>query len=47
VETAEMARALLAYGCDEAQGYHYGRPMPAEELSSFLRGVRSQHALHV
>ena len=47
VETAEMAQALLAYGCDEAQGYHYGRPMPAEELSAFLRGVRSQHVAQV
>lgn len=26
VETAQQARALIAYGCDELQGYHFGRP---------------------
>jgi len=32
--TLEMVRAL---GCDTAQGYHVGRPMPAGELLSWLR----------
>ncbi len=30
VETAEEAAALAAMGCDEAQGYLYGRPGPPE-----------------
>ena len=29
VETAAQERELLTLGCDEAQGYLYGRPMPA------------------
>ena len=36
VETAEQAIMLRSHGCDEAQGYHYARPMPAEDLLSFL-----------
>lgn len=37
VETAQIADALKAYGCDEAQGFYYARPMPADELTTFLR----------
>jgi diguanylate cyclase (GGDEF)-like protein/PAS domain S-box-containing protein len=33
VETAEQLDFLGANGCDEAQGYHIARPMPAEALS--------------
>lgn len=32
VETAEHARTLAQMGCDEAQGYFYGKPMPLHEL---------------
>ncbi|HEX7298423.1 MAG TPA: amino acid permease [Solirubrobacteraceae bacterium] len=32
VETEGQAAALQALGCEYAQGYLYGRPMPAEEL---------------
>ena len=32
VETADQSRFLRAEGCDEVQGYHYGRPMPAADL---------------
>ncbi|WP_158266623.1 putative bifunctional diguanylate cyclase/phosphodiesterase [Allosphingosinicella deserti] len=32
VETAEQERALVRLGCQEAQGYRYGRAMPAAEL---------------
>lgn len=32
VETEEQARVLRKQGCDEVQGYLYGRPMPADEL---------------
>ena len=37
VETAEQAAMLRSHGCDEAQGYHYARPMPAGQLEDFLR----------
>lgn len=33
VETAGQAEDLLRLGCDEAQGYYYGRPMNAQELA--------------
>ena len=33
VETEAQARALLALGCDEAQGYHFGAPLAAEEFA--------------
>jgi diguanylate cyclase (GGDEF)-like protein/PAS domain S-box-containing protein len=36
VETADQATMLRSHGCDEAQGYHYARPMPAEDLRAFL-----------
>jgi diguanylate cyclase (GGDEF)-like protein/PAS domain S-box-containing protein len=33
VETREQADALLALGCEAAQGYLFGRPVPAGELA--------------
>jgi EAL domain-containing protein (putative c-di-GMP-specific phosphodiesterase class I) len=33
VETAEVMNRLSTLGCDLAQGYYFGRPMPAGELS--------------
>jgi diguanylate cyclase (GGDEF)-like protein/PAS domain S-box-containing protein len=32
VETAGQEAALVRLGCDQAQGYRYGRPMPAAEI---------------
>lgn len=36
VETEEQERALVALGCPSAQGYRYGRAMPADELERLV-----------
>lgn len=33
VETAEQAARLAQEGCDELQGYHFGKPMPARDFA--------------
>jgi diguanylate cyclase (GGDEF)-like protein len=37
VETAEELAFLQAQDCDEAQGYYFSRPVPAEEFAKLLR----------
>lgn len=37
VETSAQIEKLRALECDEAQGYFFGRPMPAREVSLLLR----------
>ena len=41
VETAGQVDWLRAAGCDEVQGYHYARPMPAPEYERWLRDYRA------
>jgi diguanylate cyclase (GGDEF)-like protein/PAS domain S-box-containing protein len=36
VETAEQLAFLTEHGCDEYQGYHFSRPVPAEEFTRLL-----------
>ncbi|KFI06131.1 bifunctional diguanylate cyclase/phosphodiesterase [Massilia sp. BSC265] len=38
VETEGVAQQLRAAGCDEAQGYYYGRPMAPAALAEWLAG---------
>ena len=40
VEDAGQDVFLQLQGCEEAQGYHYGRPMPAAEMSLLLAKAR-------
>ncbi len=41
VETEEQLAMLCQLGCDEAQGYLLGRPMPAEQLTRRLELVQT------
>jgi PAS domain S-box-containing protein/diguanylate cyclase (GGDEF)-like protein len=36
IETTEQAAVLAGYGCPQAQGYLFGRPMPAREFAAFV-----------
>ncbi|PXW96598.1 PAS domain S-box-containing protein/diguanylate cyclase (GGDEF)-like protein [Sphaerotilus hippei] len=40
VETAGEAATLRTAGCDELQGFHYARPMPADAAGQWLREAR-------
>ena len=37
VETAELHRALARVGCQQFQGFYFGRPMPVEEFEAMVR----------
>ena len=41
VETEAVLALLRRFDCDEAQGYHFARPMPAEELASWRHQTAS------
>jgi EAL domain-containing protein (putative c-di-GMP-specific phosphodiesterase class I) len=36
VESSAQVTRLIELGCDFGQGYHFGRPMPAESLPLHL-----------
>lgn len=44
VETQEQADMLVRLGCDMGQGWHYGKPAPAEALPAMI-GLRQQRAI--
>lgn len=37
IETVGQAEILKKSGCDQAQGYFFGKPMPADKFEDFLR----------
>jgi diguanylate cyclase (GGDEF)-like protein len=38
VEDQAQVDKLISYGCDQIQGYHFSRPMPAADVPGFLAG---------
>ncbi|MBR7798597.1 bifunctional diguanylate cyclase/phosphodiesterase [Undibacterium fentianense] len=43
VENLEQAQALLSYGCEQAQGFYYAKPMPKQELLLWLQSQSHSH----
>jgi diguanylate cyclase len=41
IEEAAQAERLRGLGCRYGQGYHYGQPLPAEQMTEFLRPATS------
>ncbi|MDD5330682.1 MAG: EAL domain-containing protein [Sulfuricella sp.] len=41
VEEAQVLDYLRIYHCDESQGYHIGRPMPADEFAAYVADARA------
>ncbi|TVP54241.1 MAG: EAL domain-containing protein [Halomonadaceae bacterium] len=41
VETAASQDLLEAMGCDVLQGYHLGRPMPADQVAGWLKSFKA------
>ena len=39
VETAEQADMLRTLGCNKIQGFHFGRPMPADDVQVLFRNL--------
>jgi len=39
VETAEQLQRVRLLGCTEVQGYYFGRPLPANEISALFRQI--------
>lgn len=45
IEEGWQRSALLELGCEEGQGYHFGRPMPAAELPDWLDANAKESAI--
>ena len=38
VETREQLSKLHEFGCDQAQGFYWSRPVPSDEFAEYVRG---------
>jgi EAL domain-containing protein (putative c-di-GMP-specific phosphodiesterase class I) len=43
VETEEQRNLLHSFGCDEAQGYLFSKPLPAEDIKKLLQAAPPTH----
>ena len=43
VETKMQAQMLREFGCEQVQGFLFGKPMPAKEAEAFMRENAKQH----
>lgn len=41
VEDTEVVAFLRAHACDQAQGYFFSKPLPAEDFARFVRQYRA------
>jgi len=46
VETLEAKAMLADFGCDEAQGYYFSRPITASDIASFMRNTPESAPKH-
>lgn len=37
IETKAQANKIIALGCDLAQGFYFGKPMPQQEITAVLK----------
>ena len=42
VENGDEAEMIRGFGCDKIQGYHFGRPMPAEEARQLMHRAEAR-----
>ena len=47
VETEEQAAFLSSLACQQAQGFHFGRPMPAVEFAARLQSALPSRRIRV
>jgi EAL domain-containing protein (putative c-di-GMP-specific phosphodiesterase class I) len=47
VEDARVLDQLASFGCDQAQGFHIGKPMPAREVGPWVAAHREQQVRRV
>jgi EAL domain-containing protein (putative c-di-GMP-specific phosphodiesterase class I) len=45
VEDAELCDLLAAFGCDLAQGYHFGRPLSSDLCTEWLQNRQAAYRL--
>lgn len=47
VERMDSLKILKELGCDAAQGYHIGRPMPAEQVDAWFKAAATANHLQI